>query len=95
MSKKRTTKRRAATSSGKTAAEKRRRRNPEDDPECYRVTVRGPLKDALERTFEQMQESRKYRRLASSSVHELAKEAMDIGLQHIESELEEEARSRE
>lgn len=67
-----------------------RRSTPEDDPDCYRVTMRGPLKEALENVFSMLQESRKYRRLASSSVHELAKEAMDIGLQHIESELEEE-----
>lgn len=95
MSKKRNAKKAATAPSKKTAADKRKRRSPEDEPDCYRVTVRGPLKDALEQVFEQMQESRKYRRLASSSVHELAKEAMDIGLQHVESELEEEQRSRE
>ena len=94
MSKKRNAKK-AATAPKKTAADKRKRRSPEDEPDCYRVTVRGPLKDALEQVFEQMQNSRKYRRLASSSVHELAKEAMDIGLQHIEAELEDEQRSRE
>lgn len=73
----------------------RKRRTPEDDPECYRVTINGPLKRALETVHGDMQESRKYRRLASSSIHELAREALDIGLQQIEAELEQEARDRD
>jgi len=72
-----------------------RRRVPEDDPECYRVTINGPLKRALETAHSNMQDSRRYRRLASSSIHELAKEALDIGLQHLEEMLEQEARERE
>lgn len=70
------------------------RTSPSDDPNCYRVTVTGPLKVALETTHEGMQGSRKYRRLASSSIHELAKEALDRGLSAIESEIEEEEQDR-
>jgi len=73
---------------------KGQRMSPSDDPNCYRVTVTGPLKIALETTFEGMQGSRKYRRLASSSIHELAKEALDIGLHQLEANLEEEEQDR-
>ena len=70
------------------------RTTPADDPNCYRVTVSGPLKIALEKAFGDMQDSRKYRRLASSSIHELAKEALDRGLSQIESDIEEEQQER-
>jgi hypothetical protein len=72
-----------------------RRAAPSDQPECYRVTFHGPLKIALEAAHERMQKSRKYRRLASGDIHALAREAVDLGLQAIEGELDEELGSQD
>lgn len=56
----------------------------------YRFVVSGPLKSAVDTAHNRMQKSRKYRRLASTDVHEVAREALDRGLQEIENELDEE-----
>jgi hypothetical protein len=52
------------------------------------VVFGGPLKTALDAAHKRMQNSRRYRRLASTDIHEVAREALDRGLQEIENDLD-------
>jgi len=56
--------------------------------DVYRFVVAGPLKKALDEAHKRMQSSRKYRRLASADIHEVAREALDRGLLEIEHDLD-------
>ena len=57
---------------------------------AYQIVVSGGLKTALEDAHKRTAGSRKFRRLGSSRIHELAKEALDRGLAAIEADLDEE-----
>jgi hypothetical protein len=54
----------------------------------YRVIINGPLAEALHSLHENLQASRKFRRLAAGDIHELARECLDRGLLSLEEEVE-------